>query len=101
RATIHPPHVLPTRLSSDLEDEIGGLVAEYNRMVDELAISAAKLAKTERDLAWREMAKQIAHEIKNPLTPMKLSIQYLQRAWNDRSEEHTSERQSREKIVCH
>lgn len=72
------------------EDEIGGLVAEYNRMVDELAISAAKLAKTERDMAWREMAKQIAHEIKNPLTPMKLSIQYLQRAWNDKVEDFDS-----------
>jgi nitrogen fixation/metabolism regulation signal transduction histidine kinase len=59
-------------------------------MVDELAISAAKLAKTERDLAWREMAKQIAHEIKNPLTPMKLSIQYLQRAWNDKVEDFDS-----------
>ncbi|GAO30965.1 sensor histidine kinase [Geofilum rubicundum] len=69
------------------EDEIGGLVAEYNRMVDELAVSAGKLAKTERELAWREMAKQIAHEIKNPLTPMKLNIQFLQRAWNDKVED--------------
>lgn len=65
------------------DDEIGGLVNEYNRMVDALSESADKLARTERELAWREMAKQIAHEIKNPLTPMKLSIQYLQRAWND------------------
>lgn len=64
-------------------DEIGGLVNEYNRMVDALSESADQLARTERELAWREMAKQIAHEIKNPLTPMKLSIQYLQRAWND------------------
>ncbi len=72
------------------EDEIGGLVAEYNRMVDELAISAGKLAKTERELAWREMAKQIAHEIKNPLTPMKLNIQLLQRAWNDKVEDFDS-----------
>ncbi|MGQ1891801.1 ATP-binding protein [Thermophagus sp. OGC60D27] len=65
-------------------DEIGSLVEEYNRMVDELAESAAKLARTERELAWREMARQIAHEIKNPLTPMKLNIQYLQRAWDDK-----------------
>jgi signal transduction histidine kinase len=65
------------------DDEIGSLVGEYNRMVDELAESAAKLARTERELAWREMARQIAHEIKNPLTPMKLNIQYLQRAWKD------------------
>ncbi len=49
-------------------------------MINELEQSARKLAKGERESAWREMAKQIAHEIKNPLTPMKLSIQYLQRA---------------------
>ena len=65
------------------KDEIGELVSEYNRMVDALSVSAEKLARTERELAWREMAKQIAHEIKNPLTPMKLSIQHLQRAWKD------------------
>ena len=68
-------------------DEIGELVMEYNRMVNELSDSAEKLAKTERELAWREMAKQIAHEIKNPLTPMKLNIQYLLRAWNDGAED--------------
>lgn len=65
------------------KDEIGQLVEEYNRMIDELAMSAALLAKSERESAWREMAKQIAHEIKNPLTPMKLSVQYLQRAWQN------------------
>ena len=65
------------------KDEIGELVSEYNRMVDALSVSAEKLARSERELAWREMAKQIAHEIKNPLTPMKLSIQHLQRAWKD------------------
>ena len=62
------------------KDEIGVLVGEYNKMINELEQSARKLAKGERESAWREMAKQIAHEIKNPLTPMKLSIQYLQRA---------------------
>ncbi len=61
-------------------DEIGQLVKEYNRMVDELSESAEKLARSERESAWREMARQIAHEIKNPLTPMKLSIQYLEMA---------------------
>jgi len=61
-------------------DEIGELVKEYNRKVEELADSAELLARSERELAWREMAKQVAHEIKNPLTPMKLNIQYLQRA---------------------
>ncbi len=61
-------------------DEIGALVKEYNKMVRKLEVSAARLAKSEREGAWREMARQVAHEIKNPLTPMKLSIQYLQRA---------------------
>jgi two-component system nitrogen regulation sensor histidine kinase NtrY len=61
-------------------DEVGTLIAEYNKMIAELENSASKLAKSERESAWREMARQIAHEIKNPLTPMKLSIQYLQRA---------------------
>ncbi|CAG5078653.1 sensor histidine kinase [Parvicella tangerina] len=62
------------------EDEIGMLVKEYNRMIEQLEASADLLAKTERESAWREMAKQVAHEIKNPLTPMKLSVQHLQRA---------------------
>jgi two-component system, NtrC family, nitrogen regulation sensor histidine kinase NtrY len=61
-------------------DEIGSLVKEYNKKVEELAVSAELLARSERESAWREMAKQVAHEIKNPLTPMKLNIQYLQRA---------------------
>jgi len=65
-------------------DEIGNLIQEYNSMVDQLTRSAEMLAKSEREVAWREMAKQVAHEIKNPLTPMKLSIQHLQRAWNDK-----------------
>ncbi len=68
-------------------DEIGNLVREYNRMIDELEISAELLAKNEREFAWREMAKQVAHEIKNPLTPMKLSVQYLHKAWKDRVED--------------
>jgi signal transduction histidine kinase len=63
-------------------DEIGQLVKEYNRMIAELAESAELLARSERESAWREMARQVAHEIKNPLTPMKLSVQYLQRAWS-------------------
>lgn len=64
-------------------DEIGALVNEYNRLVAELAISADKLARSERESAWREMARQVAHEIKNPLTPMKLSVQHLQRTVSD------------------
>jgi nitrogen fixation/metabolism regulation signal transduction histidine kinase len=61
-------------------DEIGELVSEYNKMVSKLDDSASALAKSEREGAWREMARQVAHEIKNPLTPMKLSLQYLQKA---------------------
>ena len=61
-------------------DEIGDLVTQYNKMVHQLERSAEALAKSEREGAWREMARQVAHEIKNPLTPMKLSIQYLQKA---------------------
>lgn len=68
-------------------DEIAGLVGEYNRMVKELAKSMEMLARSERETAWREMAKQIAHEIKNPLTPMKLSVQHLLRSWNDKRED--------------
>lgn len=61
-------------------DEIGELVKEYNKMVGKLDDSAAALVKSEREGAWREMARQVAHEIKNPLTPMKLSLQYLQKS---------------------
>ena len=60
-------------------DEIGILVQQYNKMLEQLDDSARKLASNEREYAWREMAKQVAHEIKNPLTPMKLNLQYLQR----------------------
>ena len=67
------------------KDEIGNLIIEYNRMIVELSNSAEMLAKSERESAWREMAKQVAHEIKNPLTPMKLSIQYLERSWKDKA----------------
>jgi two-component system, NtrC family, nitrogen regulation sensor histidine kinase NtrY len=60
-------------------DEIGTLIASYNQMVEKLEASERKMAKTEREVAWREMARQVAHEIKNPLTPMRLSLQHLQR----------------------
>ncbi|MCL6523791.1 MAG: HAMP domain-containing histidine kinase [Thermoflavifilum sp.] len=62
------------------DDEIGMLVKEFNRMVRKLEESAEALARSEREMAWKEMARQVAHEIKNPLTPMKLSLQHLQRA---------------------
>lgn len=66
----------------DKEDEIGALVKDYNKKLEELEFTAQQLAKSERETAWREMAKQVAHEIKNPLTPMKLSVQQLLRTYN-------------------
>jgi nitrogen fixation/metabolism regulation signal transduction histidine kinase len=62
--------------------EIDSLVNSYNKMVDDLAASAEKLAKTERQQAWQEMARQVAHEIKNPLTPMRLTIQSFQHRYD-------------------
>ncbi|MDF2159204.1 HAMP domain-containing sensor histidine kinase [Algoriphagus sp. CAU 1675] len=63
----------------DSKDEIGLLVNEYNNMLYKLEASKKVLASTEKESAWREMAKQVAHEIKNPLTPMKLTLQHLLR----------------------
>ncbi|WP_304196730.1 PAS domain-containing sensor histidine kinase [Flavobacterium alvei] len=62
--------------------EINLLIKAYNGMVDELEKSALKLAQSEREEAWREMAKQVAHEIKNPLTPMRLTVQSFQRKFD-------------------
>jgi two-component system nitrogen regulation sensor histidine kinase NtrY len=67
-------------------DEIGDLVQSFNTMAHELQQSREQLSKAERELAWKEMAKQVAHEIKNPLTPIKLSIQHLRQAYADRVE---------------
>jgi signal transduction histidine kinase/heme/copper-type cytochrome/quinol oxidase subunit 2 len=59
-------------------DEIGELIDNFNKLQVELNSAAEMLSKTQREMAWREMAKQVAHEIKNPLTPMKLSLQHMQ-----------------------
>ena len=67
-------------------EEIETLVNSYNSMIDELEDSAVKLATSEREQAWREMAKQVAHEIKNPLTPMRLSVQSFHRKFNPEDE---------------
>jgi signal transduction histidine kinase len=71
----------------DADDEIGRLVKQYNLMVEKLEESAQQLALKEREVAWREMAQQVAHEIKNPLTPMKLNIQHFQAIWDRMTEE--------------
>ncbi len=62
--------------------EITNIITAYNKMVDKLEESAIMLAKSQREAAWREMAKQVAHEIKNPLTPMRLSIQTFERGFS-------------------
>lgn len=66
----------------DAPQEITLLVDAYNNLVDDLDESAALLAQKEREEAWREMAKQVAHEIKNPLTPMRLTVQSFQRKFD-------------------
>ena len=68
------------------KDEIGLLVGEYNRMLENLEESKNALTKSEKESAWREMAKQVAHEIKNPLTPMKLTLQHLNRILHEEKE---------------
>ena len=79
------------------KDEIGVLVSAYNNMIDKLEISKKKLAQNERQSAWREMAKQIAHEIKNPLTPMKLSVQHLSRILKVKNEEENQLKELRKR----
>ena len=71
--------------------EVVTLIDSYNTMIDKLKSSAVKLAKSERETAWREMAKQVAHEIKNPLTPMRLSIQTFERGYR-RGEDFSKKR---------
>ena len=67
---------------NNASEEIFNLVNAYNDMVEELGESAVKLAKSEREQAWREMAKQVAHEIKNPLTPMRLTVQSFEQRFD-------------------
>ncbi|MEZ4853181.1 PAS domain-containing sensor histidine kinase [Flavobacterium sp.] len=71
----------------DGSKEINVLIESYNNMVDQLEQSKSKLAQNEREQAWREMAKQVAHEIKNPLTPMRLTVQSFQRRFNENDPE--------------
>lgn len=68
----------PSRLEWKRKDELGVLVDAYNRMLNNWTEAKDKLAQQEKESAWREMAKQVAHEIKNPLTPMKLTLQQMQ-----------------------
>ena len=70
------------QISYNKDDEIGALVADYNQKLEELEFAAQQLAQSERESAWRDMAKQVAHEIKNPLTPMRLTVQQLLRSFD-------------------
>jgi signal transduction histidine kinase len=72
------------RLPEQRADEFGDLFASFNRMARRLRRARAQEIRTARILAWGEMARQVAHEIKNPLTPIKLSIQHIRRAYEDR-----------------
>jgi len=74
---------VPLEYKGDAQDELSELIAQYNRMVDKLEHSKVELIRLEREGAWREMAKQVAHDIKNPLTTMKLSMQQLERVSSD------------------
>jgi signal transduction histidine kinase len=74
---------LRVRLPEQRADEFGELFASFNRMTRRLRRARAQELRTARILAWGEMARQVAHEIKNPLTPIKLSIQHIRRAYAD------------------
>jgi signal transduction histidine kinase len=77
---------LDVRIELNSRDELGELARDFNTMTAELEGQRAKLVKAEKDAAWREMARQIAHDIKNPLTPIKLSLDLLERARDEGSE---------------
>ena len=83
----------PLRFDGRGAGEIATLVDRYNRMAEKARASALALAQSERESAWREMAMQVAHEIKNPLTPMKLGIQQLERRAKDAAEQESDLRE--------
>lgn len=83
------------------KDELGLLIDEYNKMIYQLEINSNKLAESEREGAWREMAKQVAHEIKNPLTPMKLSLQHLQFAIQRKDENLEEKLKKTSELLIH
>jgi len=97
RRMSHAGHDSLEKIEYANDDEISSVVQSYNRMVDELEASSKELAQAERDKAWSGMARQVAHEIKNPLTPMKLQLQRIIRlkakgdpTWQDKFDEMTT-----------
>lgn len=75
------------KIHSTRSDELGKLEQTFNEMIDEIKQKREELIKYEKELAWKEMAKQVAHEIKNPLTPIKLAVQHLQQAFKDKADD--------------
>jgi signal transduction histidine kinase len=86
-------------VKSDSKDEIGELVRSFNTMTKELKRSRAELKRVERESAWRDIARQVAHEIKNPLTPMKLAIQHLYYAYTHGSNDFKSILQTTNRLI--
>ncbi len=86
-------------VKSNSKDEIGGLVNSFNRMTKELKRSREELKKVERESAWRDIARQVAHEIKNPLTPMKLAMQHLYHAYTMGTDNFQSILQTTNKLI--
>jgi two-component system nitrogen regulation sensor histidine kinase NtrY len=87
------------KLSWNSRDEIGVMVDEYNKLVDNLEISKAELARKQREAAWREMARQVAHEIKNPLTPIKLTLQQMEKTMREGTEQTDKNIQSIKSVL--
>jgi nitrogen fixation/metabolism regulation signal transduction histidine kinase len=81
---------LEARIEVTSKDELGQLAEAFNSMTQELSANRTRLIQAEKEAAWREMARQVAHEIKNPLTPIQLSVTLLKRAHDERSPEFES-----------
>lgn len=90
---------IDVQVKSSSKDEIGELVNSFNRMIKELKRSRAELQKAEREGAWRDIARQVAHEIKNPLTPMKLAMQHLYYAYTHGSNDFKTIIQTTNKLI--
>ena len=86
-------------VKSTSKDEIGDLIASFNKMTKELKRSREELKKAERESAWRDIARQVAHEIKNPLTPMKLAMQHLYFAYTKGSNDFKSILQTTNRLI--
>ena len=90
---------IDVQVRSNSKDEIGELVNSFNKMIKELKRSRAELKKAEREGAWRDIARQVAHEIKNPLTPMKLAMQHLYHAYTHGSNDFQTIIQTTNKLI--